>query len=101
MSRESAGDNRGMEDQVAQLEARGFAWIRRAFPTAEEAFDTARALTAANSSPSWLMAAAPCANWRGVRPAPKSFRARVPGRTAGLPARDLQAMHELRSSRRF
>jgi hypothetical protein len=33
-----------MDDEVAQLSNRGFVWIRNAFPTAEDAFDTARAL---------------------------------------------------------
>lgn len=40
----TVSDNLGMDDQVAQLNDRGFVWIRNGFPTLEEALDAARAL---------------------------------------------------------
>jgi hypothetical protein len=40
----SVSDNLGMNDVAAQLNDRGFVWIRKAFPTVEEAFGASRAL---------------------------------------------------------
>ena len=40
----TVSDNLGVDDQVAQLNDRGFVWIRNGFPTLEEALDAARAL---------------------------------------------------------
>ena len=37
-------DNLGMDDHVAQMNDRGFVWIRSAFASSEEAFDAAHAL---------------------------------------------------------